>query len=200
LNVRTKLGQFLNFCRRRKWIEANPTESIKVRVPSSDVVILTPAKAEELLRAAEKSAWASVIVPYAAIGFFGGLRPGEAEQLRWELVRFDTREIEVQRPTSKGRETRFVPLEDALRHWLEPYRKEEGPLIEANFRQQWESARIEAGYSLRGEPGIPWPENVHRHCYGTSWLAIHGDRKRLAEQMGNSVQVIKALPSSNSAR
>jgi integrase len=191
LNIRTKLGQFFNFCRRRKWIGSNPTESIKVRVPSKDVTILSPEEAKRLLDAAEASELASSIVPYVTISLFAGLRPGEVEQLRWEFINFETAEIEVRGNTSKGRETRFVHIEDTLLYWLQPYRTPAGALIPRHFRHQWEEVRIAAGYAIRGNKGKPWPEDVLRHSYGSYWLAKHGDRARLAELMGNSIEVIK---------
>lgn len=191
LNIRTKLGQFLNYSRRRKWIDANPAELISVRVPTSEVVILSPVEAERLLRAAEQSPAASVLVPYVAFGLFAGLRPGEAEQLRWEMVHFDTGEIEVRSDTSKRRETRYVAFEESLERWVADYRTEKGPIAGVGFRRSWDNVRIAAGYALRGTSGIPWPDDVLRHSYGSYWLAKHGDRSRLAELMGNSVQVIK---------
>jgi hypothetical protein len=48
-NVKTKLGQFLNFCRLKKWITQNPVSAIKVKVPSSEVSILGPEEAKALL-------------------------------------------------------------------------------------------------------------------------------------------------------
>lgn len=191
LNVRTKLGQFLNYCRRRKWIDANPVELVNVRVPSTDVVVLSVDEAKRLLAAAEQSKSASVLVPYVALGLFAGLRPGEAEQLNWDMIHFNTREIEVRGETSKRRETRFVPLNQTLRSWLVRHRKKQGLLICAGFRRLWEDVRISAGYALRRMEGVPWPDDVLRHSYGSYWLAKKGDRSRLAEQMGNSVQVIR---------
>lgn len=191
LNIRTKLGQFFNYCRRRKWMDTNPAESVKVRVPSKDVVILSPEDAKRLLEAAAASESASVVVPFATVCLFAGLRPGEAEQLRWELIHFETGEIEVRGDTSKGRETRFVRMEETLMHWLESHRQNKGALVGRNFRRQWEGARIAAGYAIRGSVGKPWPEDVLRHSYGSYWLAQHGDRARLAELMGNSIEVIK---------
>lgn len=191
LNVRTKLVQFLNYCRRRKWVDTNRAEMVSVRVPRKEVVILSPSQAERILRTAERSECASALVPYISLGLFAGLRPGEAEQLKWELIRFDTGEIEVRGETSKRRETRFVELEIALQEWLAPYRKEKGSLVGKNLRRQWENVRIKAGYALRDNEGAPWPHDVLRHCYGSYWLAEHGNRGRLAELMGNSVQVIR---------
>ena len=48
-----------------------------------------------------------------------------------------------------------------------------------------------AGYQVSGKKGKLWPKDVLRHTFGTYWLALHQDRARLGEQMGNTVQIIK---------
>ena len=201
LNIRTKLTQFLNYCRRRKWIDRNPAEMVKVRVGTKDIEILSPHDVEKLLAAATGSAFRGSILPYIAISIFGGLRPGEAEQLRWEFIHFETGEIEVLGKTSKTRETRFVRMENTLISWLKSLpRKARGPIVGTNFQMEWKTVRGAAGYKVqlpkhKHEKEVatkPWPKDVLRHTFGSYWLAKHQDRARLAEQMGNTVQVIKA--------
>jgi integrase len=192
LNIRTKLGQFLNYCRLRKWITQNPASTIKVKVPSSEVSILTPEEAKALLKGAQDYSAGQSLVPYAAISLFAGLRPGEAEQLRWEKIHIETGQIEVLGKTSKTRETRFVRIQPTLKKWLLAYRGNSGLIIGPNFRKHWEAVRKSAGYSFKGEPGNTWPADVMRHSFGSYWLPIHADRPRLAEEMGNTVEVIKA--------
>jgi integrase len=193
LNVRTKFCQFLNYCRRRKWIRENPAEAIRVRVSNGDVQILRPRDSEQLLVAAQQAETTTAlsVIPYLAVSLFGGLRPGEAEQLRWEYIHFDTREIEVLAKTSKTKETRFVKMEDALIDWLLPFRKRRGLIVGQNFQKRLKAVKSEAGYGVSGKKGKPWPKDVLRHTFGTYWLARHEDRARLAEQMGNTIEVIK---------
>jgi integrase len=191
LNIRVKLSQFLNYCRRKRWISENPAEAVKVRVPASEIQILRPKEAEALLTAAQESKSQASVIPYLAVSLFGGLRPGEAAQLRWEFVHFDANEIEVLAKTSKTRETRFVKMEDALVAWLSPYSRKNGPIIGPNFLKDWKSARNSAGYAVSGTNGRAWPKDVLRHTFGTYWLARYEDRARLAEQMGNTIEVIK---------
>jgi integrase len=191
-NIRTKLVQFLNFCRSKKWITENPAAAIKVKVPNSDVVILDPAQAKSLLKASLEYKECDSLVPYVAVSLFAGLRPGEAEQLHWEQIHFESDQIEVRGATSKGRETRFVKIEPTLRSWLDDHRRKKGPLVGANFRKHWEAVRRKAGYQFAGDDdGVPWPPDVMRHSFGSYWLATHADRPHLAELMGNSVQIIK---------
>ena len=187
-NVRLKSSQFFNFCLPRKWIAENPAARLARKIETSDVEILSPEAAETLLRAALVSPHAENILPYICVSLFAGLRPGEAQQLDWRQIHFTTGQIEVLKSTSKTKETRFVTLAPILAEWLLPYRKPEGKIIGANFVKDWKAVRQSAGYD---EKSKPWPIDVLRHTFGSYWLAIHQDRARLGEEMGNTVEVIK---------
>jgi hypothetical protein len=83
-NIRTKLSQFLNYCRTEgKWISSNATDNIKVRVKGGDIIILSVAEANRLLGAAQSSAHPESVLPYLIVQLFGGLRPFEAARLDW---------------------------------------------------------------------------------------------------------------------
>lgn len=185
-NIKTKLSQFLTYCRREgKWISANPAETIKVTVKPHDVEILSIDEIQRLITAALCSAKAGTIVPFIAVQLFGGLRPYEAAGLRWEFIHFESEQIEVKAATSKTRENRFVPMEPVLIEALMLYRKSRGPIIGPGFRNALRAVKHSAGFEV-------WPVDVLRHCYGSYWLAVHRDRAHLAELMGNSVAIIKA--------
>jgi integrase len=187
-NILTKLTQFLNFCRRElKAISVNPTEEISVPVKNGSVEILSVAEAARLLKGAQSSRYPASVVPYLAVQLFGGLRPGEAAELRWEFIHFETKQLEVKAATSKTREDRFVTLEARLAAWLLAYRKSEGSIIGPFFVDALRAVKQAAGFGKTR----PWPKDVLRHCYGSYWLAIHKDRAQLAELMGNSIDIIK---------
>jgi integrase len=183
-NVLLKLGQFLNWAVGQKMIATNPATGLKVKVPKCEVEILTVKEAKALLRAAEESEHATNVVPYLVVGLFCGLRPFEAQQLRYEQIDFRTKQIEVLKETSKARENRFVEMEPLLTEWLKPYRKKTGLIVGPGFRKDWDTIRQSAGIER-------WPVDVLRHTYGSHWLAVHKNRADLAERMGNSVQIIK---------
>lgn len=187
-NVRLKSSQFFNFCVRRKWITENPASDLAKKIEMEDVEILGVEAAEELLRSALTSSHSESVIPYLCVSLFAGLRPGEAQQLKWEQIHFETGQIEVLKSTSKSKETRFVTLEPLLAQWLLPYRKAHEKIVGTNFTKDWKTVRQRAGYN---EESKPWPIDVLRHTCGSYWLAIHQDRARLAEEMGNSVDVIK---------
>jgi integrase len=187
-NVRLKSSQFFNFCIARKWITENPAAHLAKKIEVKDVEILSVGAAQKLLRTALASEQAASVLPYLAVSLFAGLRPDEARGLKWEQVHFATGQIEVLKSTSKTKETRFVTLEPLLAEWLLPYRKAHGRIVGTNFTKDWKAIRELAGYNAESKP---WPVDVLRHTFGSYWLAIHQDRARLAEEMGNSVEVIK---------
>jgi integrase len=185
-NVLTKLNQLLNWSVRQKWIPANPIGEVKVKVRQSEVEILSVGDAEALLRKAEQS---ESLLPYVCVSLFAGLRPGEAAQLRWEQIDFKGKQIKVLGSTSKTRESRYAPIDATLAAWLRRVQQKAGPIISANFKNDWKTLR----------EGIEWPKDVLRHTYGSYWLALHKSRTDLAEAMGNSLSVIrkhyrKAIP------
>jgi integrase len=199
VNIRTKLSQFLNHCRRRGWIAVNPVEDVDVLAVREEVRVLSVEEIERLLRVAEHSENPATVLPYLAVSVFCGLRPGEAQQLRWENIHFETGQLEVRGITSKVRESRFVEMEPTLIEWLLPYRHRRGRIIGYAFVRDWQAVREKAGFTFGDDDRNPWPVDVLRHCYGSYWLAVNADRAKLAENMSNSVEVIrrnyrKAIP------
>jgi integrase len=191
-NIRTKLSQFLNYCRREgKWISSNPTENIKVRVKNREVKILSVSEVRQLLAAASGCELPASVLPYLCVQLFAGLRPFEAAQLHWDRIHFETRQIEVLGETSKTRETRFVQLEPLLIEWLLPFRKPAGQITGPFFAETLRAVKVAAGFTFGADHTRPWPLDVLRHCYGSYWLAVHRDRAHLAELMGNSLAMIK---------
>ena len=64
------------------------------------------------------------------------------------------------------------------------YRRPHGLVVSATPKSVLREVKVAAGFKT-------WPIDVLRHCYGSYWLAVHHDRARLAELMGNSLSVIK---------
>lgn len=191
INVRLRLSKFFNFCRSKGWIAVNPCGEVEIRAKRTDTQIFTVEAAAELLTKAERSKYREVVVPYAAICLFAGLRPGEAEQLDWAQVHFESEAIEVLAHTSKTRDSRFVKMEPTLIRWLKPFAKASGLVAGKKLRPRWKSVRESAGYGS-AEGQRRWVEDIMRHSYASYWLAIHSNRAELAELMGNSVAVIRS--------
>ena len=191
-NILTKTVQFFNYAKNEgKWISANPAEGITITVKNGDVSILAIQEVKTLLEAAIKSDNSASVIPYLAVQLFAGLRPFEAERLDWSRVYFGTNQIEVLGETSKTGETRYVKLEPGLIAWLKPFRENQGRIIGPFFVETLRAVKEAAGFTFGDDDTRPWPKDVLRHCFGSYWLAVHKDRAHLAEEMGNSVAVIK---------
>jgi integrase len=144
---------------------------------------LSVTQVRRLLTASQVNDFPSVF-PFLVLQLFAGLRPHEAQQMRWEYLYFETGQIEVKAATSKTRESRFVPMLAPLPEMLLPYRRPSGPITGRNFARALLAVRKASGIT-------PWPKDVLRHCFGSFWLPIHKNRAELAEIMGNSVGIIK---------
>jgi integrase len=183
-NYRRSLNKFLNWCVSAEHLEKNPCARIKLRVPSHDVVVLSVEDAKRLLRAAMDAP----LRAYFSIACLAGMRPSEIQRLDWSDVRLDTRTITVWKHKTKVKETRYVPINDALAAWLEPIAKKSGNVTPRNWRFQFRGILKAAGYSSERR----YVPDSMRHSFGSSWLALHKNRAELAEVMGNSVRVIRS--------
>jgi integrase/recombinase XerD len=196
-NLRTKLSQFFEFARIKKWITANPCDLVAQDGVERETHILTLEAAETLLKAAQGSPHRAVAVPFVAVSLFAGLRPGEVEQLRWEDVHFDVEELDVLAATSKTGKLRHVRMQPTLVEWLTPFKQERGLLVCPAWRMKWEEVRRSIGYRIGPVPedgwskeSKPWLPDVMRHTFASYWLPIHKSKAELALQMGNSEKVI----------
>ena len=165
VNVRTKLSQFLNFCRREgKWIATNPAEYVTIRVGRHEVTILTVSEIRRLLAVAASSSAPESIVPFLSLQLYAGLRPSEAARLHWESVHFETSQIEVRAETSKTRETRFVHLEPTLVEILMQYRRPHGLVVSSHPH-----VRL-----ARGQGGGGFQDLADRCVAPLLWLLLAG--------------------------
>jgi integrase len=150
-------------------------------VPRGSAAIMTVKQADALVRGVRDDNRA-----YTALLLFAGLRPSECLRLLWEHIDFDTGHIEIiPEVARKVGADRYVPLEDNLRQWLEPYRKESGSIA---YKTANTMLTGEAVKKLKIFPS--WIGDIPRHSYASYRLAIFPDKPKLAEYMGNSVKVI----------
>ena len=193
LNRLTKIKQFFNYCmeKPRKWVKENPCEGITITAESKEVEILSNNQVIALLEAAmqEKEKVRQVMVPYLVLGLFAGLRPEEAQKMRWEWIEpldEEKRIAQVKVPAriSKISESRYAELSEAGWNLMKPYLKQSGPI--GWSRRAFRRIRDKADFA-----GSAWPADCIRHTYASSWLAVHKDRAHLAEIMGNSPAIIR---------
>ena len=192
-NRKNLFSQFFNWCKRQGFTNENPLQNIQIVVPEKEVQIFSVAECTTLMKTCETSFPA--LVPYFAISLFAGLRPNECKLLKWEQIHIDEFEIRVLAPTSKTREGRNVKIEPTLKYWLESFTgKKEGFIVDQkSYRTQMEKLRIHLGYKVRGKnpDGAVWHCDICRHTMASYWLQKYKQRGHLAEQMGNSLKMIK---------
>ncbi len=193
LNRLTKIKQFFNYCaeKPREWVKENPCDGITITTESKEVEILTNSQVMALLEAAmkEKQKVRQVMVPYLVLGLFAGLRPEEAQKMKWEwIAAFDeekkTAQVKVPAEISKISESRYADLSEAGWNLIKPYIKQSGPI--GWSRRAFRRIRDKAGFA-----GLEWPADCIRHTYASNWLALHKERSHLAEIMGNSAAIIR---------
>ncbi len=142
-------------------------------------------------------------LPFVALGAFAGLRRSEIEQLDWSDVRWEEKLIHVRSEVAKNTrrlagDERFVPMREQLLAWLHGYRdKRTGPVCtRTRFEDELNRLRTEAknedGKVVR--PVViqgKWPKNALRHTYGSCRCSEAKNMPLVAEEMGNSVPVLK---------
>lgn len=180
-NVRDDLIAFFRWCRKREYLpegQTAPERTDRLAEPHPRKEFFTVAEFRKIL-AASDDAW----IPWLVIGAFAGLRSEEIQRLDWSRVLLNRGMIDVLAETSKTRRRRLVPISENLAKWLATHAKESGPVI-AN--------RIDHNIAaLRNRLKIKWPDNGLRHSFGSYRLALTQNAAQLAEEMGNSVQMIR---------
>ena len=185
-NERGTLLAFFNWSKARKFLPRGiEVEASFMRVLAApvEVKIFTLADAETLMARveAERPEW----VPYAAIGLFAGVRPGELARLGFEsAIRWDHGHIEIKASESKTGDRRFVPMAENLQTWLAPFAAKTGK-IAVNKADQKLSA------FARNIVGLEWPKDVMRHSFISYAVAREESVGRVAMWAGNSESIIK---------
>jgi integrase len=164
-----------NFAVRSNYAVTNPAmRAAKAKVVGEAPGILTVTETARLLEAATPD-----VLPYLAIGLFGGLRRAELERLDWSEIDFESGLIEVKAAKSKTAQRRFVAIQPNLREWLLPHRKLKGSVTPTNcFRELFEQARTAAGIN-------DWPENALRHSFASYHLAHFKNAASTALELGH---------------
>jgi integrase len=179
-------------------LESNPVAGIDpMRMDERLPTPLSVASVAAIMRAAEQ--YAPVMVPTLAVGFFAGLRPGEAMGLDWSAIDFKQRIIRVMPETSKVRRSRIIETNQTLIDWLTPYRKASGPIgVETKSQFAFYMHRKPIGeksgdneedarpWGLIAGAGIEWIQDGARKTFATMHFAQHGDAGKLAGILGHS--------------
>ena len=164
----------------------------------------TVAAVASIMQTAERHV--PIMVPTLAVGFFAGLRPGEALGLTWDAVDFKQKILRVIPETSKVRRSRIIEMNQTLIAWLLPHRQLSGPIgiqTPSQFNFYMFRKPIGPGYEQEGIPkaerpedkrpkgiakaaSVAWIADGPRKTYATMHFATYGDAAKLAGILGHT--------------
>jgi len=174
---------YFTFCQSRGYVakDFNPAKACgRVSVVHQEVEFFSSAEMNKLIAASTGDLAAAL--PMLLFCGFAGLRPKEAEQLRWEHVGQDF--IRLPASISKTKKSRLIPILPNLQLWLAPLRQTAGPALPVKPRK--------LTGPLARTSGIVWKDDGLRHSFGTYRHAVIQNIHQLCEELGNSVAVARA--------
>jgi integrase len=132
------------------------------------------------------------ILPMIVIGGFAGLRHAEIARLEWRDIDLAEGFIEVKADNAKTDTRRIVPLKDNLKAFLAPLVKKSGKVVSVvNTTKYLLKAAADTGEAEKEIEALEWKHNALRHTYISARVAECGDVPRVADEAGNSPQVIR---------
>jgi len=138
------------------------------------------------------------ILPLIVIGGFAGLRHAEIVRLDWQDIDLEENFIEVKAINAKTEMRRIVPLKANLKAFLLPLAKKSGKVVSlVNTTKQLLKTAADTEIEADTEKEIAaldplkWKHNALRHSYISARIAECGDVPRVADEAGNSPQVIR---------
>lgn len=174
-NHKLYLNGFFNFAVQAGHLRVNPVEGVmkaKRGTRKQQPRIFTVAEVRAILSAAHEHE--PEMVPYFALGIFGGLRPiAELQALEWSKIRWDSGEIFVY--STKTDQARYVDMSDNLMQWIVPHRRSRGTIYYSRCAFQ----------RTLGKAGIKWGIDAMRHTFGSYHLKKHDNVNATILQMGH---------------
>jgi integrase len=178
------LKNFLNWCVENDYIAANPAKGVKIKIQRTDISIFSPEQVEKTLRSCEEKY--PSLLGYFCLCVFGGLRPSEAERVEWKDLNFEGKEVFVAHKSKTGFRRFVLKDTDTLWVWLNHIKtaKLNDPLNPVK-------SHIGLQTKFRRDLGLPWPQDVLRHSFGTYYYNLTHDLNQVSHDMGNSIAVCK---------
>jgi integrase len=147
----------------------------------------TADEMQRLIAAADKR-----ILPMIVIGGFAGLRHAEIARLEWQDIDLEEGFIEVKAENAKTDTRRIVPLKPNLKAFLKKLAKKSGKVVSVvNTTKQLLKTAADTGDKENEIEALEWKHNALRHTYISARVAESGDVPRVADEAGNSPQVIR---------
>jgi integrase len=180
LNYRRAVMALFSHGVKKKWCKENPVcHAHRPKVARTTPGILTPRQLAGLLAECEGELLAVVV-----LGAFCGLRPSEALAMRWENIQMAEGIVRIYKSKTEDRD---APITPAAAAWLVGLHKGEGAVASFSvwgYMNRLKRASVAAGIE-------EWPSNALRHSFASYRLKLTNDRKAVAEEMGNTPQVLR---------
>jgi len=152
-----------------------------------EITIYSPDEMRRLIEAADEK-----ILPMIVIGGFAGLRHAEIARLNWQDIDLEEGFIEVKAENAKTETRRIVPLKANLKAFLAPLAKKTGKVVPlVNTVKQLLKTATDTGDDENEIEAMEWKHNALRHTFISARVAESGDVPRVADEAGNSPQVIR---------
>lgn len=196
-NYRTDILTLFHYARMRGYLprerEVEAAFVKRLKDPGKRIRVFSPGEMSRLLQAAScgvaaKRGQAAIaprldLVPFIAIGGFGGVRPMEMARLEWADIHWQRGVIEVAKHKAKTAARRLIPIQPNLAEWLAPFRNGRGHICSANT---WRHVT-----ALAKSIGLEWPHDVLRDSFISYRTAVTQNLSQVALEAGNSERIIR---------
>jgi hypothetical protein len=196
INHRAALSNLFGYALKMGATPENHLSSIeKPRIKRRRPAILGTKEFQTLLNRAFGQSRFDVL-SWLILGGLVGLRPYEVFWLEWTGIQFQTREIRIEPAWTKTHRARIIPLAANAIEWVKlisshtPVKAGRVMPSESTWNNRWRRWREEQDAPL---PLAWWvgKDDILRHSYGTYRAAILRNSHNLAEEMGNSVAIVR---------
>jgi integrase len=196
INHRAALSNLFGYALKIGATPENPVSSIdKPRIKRARPAILKEQEFATLLDRARTQRRFDIL-SWLVLGGLVGLRPYEALRLEWTGIQFQTCEIRLEPGWTKTHRARVIPLQPNALEWLRLVAahtlQKTGRVMPSasTWNNRWRRWRQEEDTPLP----LPWwvgKDDVLRHSFGTYRAAILRNSHNLAEEMGNSIAIVR---------
>lgn len=177
------IGMFFKWAIDEGHIATNPATGIKFKSEEYQGRWYSPEQTKKLLRYVVETNMD--LVGYFALAIFAGLRPTEGTRVQWDDFNEKTHQLLVRKGKTAAR---HVDLEPVALAWIKYHRDnttKDGPFV--NVTNLENRMKVIRKAVFNGE----WIQDGLRHGFGTYYKALTKDIEKVADQMGNSVAVVK---------
>ena len=131
------------------------------------------------------------LVPFIALGALAGIRTEEIFRMDWKMVDLKKGYILLDRVFTKTKRRRVIPINAALRSWIEPLHKGSGRIYDLRSSQELGNALRASWPKEDGKHIVERRRNALRHSYGTYRFAEIQDEQKVSAEMGNSPKELR---------